>query len=73
MELSEVQKSLVTKEKQLLARNEDLRVAEDEIDEYKRLLQVAKNMKRKSISFLNDDQKNAIAEEKEVPDGCKTS
>ena len=72
-ELSAAKKSLDTKEKELRVMTESLRTAEDEIDEYKKLLQVAKDMKRKSISWLNKDQQKEMDNEKEVPDGCKTS
>ena len=48
----------------------ELKIAEDEIDELKKLLNVAKDIRRKSVGFLTDDQKKKVQEE-ETPDGCK--
>lgn len=52
---------------------EELRVAEDEIDELKKLLEIAKAIRRKSVAQLRLPEEDIAAQEDEVPDGCKTS
>ena len=69
-EFSRVKSLLEKREKEYKEQTDDLKIAEDEIDELKKLLNVAKDMRRKSVGFLTDDQKKKVQEE-ETPDGCK--
>ena len=47
----------------------ELKIAEDEIDELKKLLNVAKDIRRKSVGFLTEEQKKK--QEEDTPDRCK--
>ena len=53
---------------------EELKNAEAEIEDLKRLLNVARDMRRKSVAQMKlSDQQVAEQEEQEaVPEGCKT-
>ena len=68
-EFSRVKSSLDKREREYLDQTKELKIAEDEIDELKKLLNVAKDIRRKSVGFLTDDQKKK--QEEETPDGCK--
>ena len=68
-ESSRVKALLEKKEKEYSEQTSDLKIAEDEIDELKKLLNVAKDIRRKSVGFLTEDQKKK--QEEETPDGCK--
>ena len=68
-EFSKVKSSLDKREREYLDQTKELKIAEDEIDELKKLLNVAKDIRRKSVGFLTDDQKKK--QEEETPDGCK--
>ena len=68
-EFSRVKSSLDKREKEYSEQTKELKIAEDEIDELKKLLNVAKDIRRKSVGFLTDDQKKK--QEEETPDGCK--
>ena len=68
-EFSRVKSSLDKREREYSDQTKELKIAEDEIDELKKLLNVAKDIRRKSVGFLTDDQKKK--QEEETPDGCK--
>ena len=68
-EFSRVKSSLDKREREYSEQTKELKIAEDEIDELKKLLNVAKDIRRKSVGFLTDDQKKK--QEEETPDGCK--
>ena len=68
-EFSRVKASLDKREKEYSEQTNDLKIAEDEIDELKKLLNVAKDIRRKSVGFLTEDQKKK--QEEDTPDGCK--
>ena len=56
-EFSKVKASLDKREKEYCDQTNDLKNAEDEIDELKKLLNVAKDIRRKSVGFLTEEQK----------------
>ena len=68
-EFSKVKASLDKREKEYCDQTNDLKNAEDEIDELKKLLNVAKDIRRKSVGFLTEEQKKN--QEQDTPDGCK--
>ena len=61
--------SLDKREREYSDQTRELKIAEDEIDELKKLLNVAKDIRRKSVGFLTEEQKKN--QEQDTPDGCK--
>ena len=68
-EFSRVKSLMEKREKDYVEQTNELKIAEDEIDELKKLLNVAKDIRRKSVGFLTEDQKKK--QEEDTPDGCK--
>lgn len=68
-EFSRVKSLMEKREKDYVEQTNELKIAEDEIDELKKLLNVAKDIRRKSVGFLTQEQKEK--QEEDTPDGCK--
>ena len=65
--------ALDAKKRELMEKDEELKIAEDEIDELKKLLNVAKDIRRKSVANMKLTKEEEVAQDAEVPDGCKQS
>merc|ERR1719458_239389 len=68
-EFSRVKSLMEKRESDYSEQTNELKIAEDEIDELKKLLNVAKDIRRKSVGFLTEDQKKK--QEEDTPDRCK--
>ena len=68
-EFSRVKSLMEKRERDYSEQTNELKIAEDEIDELKKLLNVAKDIRRKSVGFLTEDQKKK--QEEDTPDRCK--
>ena len=73
-QLTKVKDALDKRNKEFMVKVEELKNAEAEIDDLKRLLNVARDMRRKSVAQmkLSDEQLAEQDEEEAVPEGCKT-
>ena len=65
--------ALDAKKREIMEKDEELKIAEDEIDELKKLLNVAKNIRKKSVANMKLTKEEEKAQDAEVPDGCKQS
>lgn len=74
-DLAKAKSALEKKERAYKDQEEELKTAEDEIDELKKLLNVAKSMRKKSMSIMASQMTNEQQSELEgdAPDGCKQS